>query len=415
MHSKDELADFVVAYYAGNRVIGRITVVERRDGKASLHSLPILPETATEKALKPIFVGLTESRQVVLLDPVSDALQVQDAFPADAFAAHIYVDPYSGNSWLMNDGDADGNDRIHCGDRGSSVTVIAGAESAGARFQKTVCVGRGHHQAAFTAPSPYAPDVQKLGYVSNLKDGTLSVVGNDPADASTYLSLVATINLAQAEKEGGVVDALPNTSSPHGLAYSPVSGKVYSLNSGYGTLHIIDPLTQQIERTLPFKGHSNLFMAGDGRFAIGRGADRKRDPQHVFARLSAFDVTTDQVVDSIELPDVYISKYFINPESTKLYLTVSSSGSPEQQANLKTDVLLVFDLSALPRINLAAEIKVGEVGSVAFVPVAGRNSLVCCSDAKAGALVVVDGDSDAVVERIAVPGEASHSRVWAMG
>jgi len=179
-------------------------------------------------------------------------------------------------------------------------------------------------------------------------------------------------------------------------------------------MHIVNPRSQAIERTLAFKGHSNLFMAGDGRFAIGRGADRKRDPLHVIARISAFDVTTEQIVDSIDVPDVYISKYFINPESPKLYLTVSSSGSPEQQGNLKTDVLMVFDLTALPRINLIAEIRVGEIGSVAFVPVASGNSLVCCSDAKASALVVIDGDSDAVLERIAVPGEASHSRVWAM-
>lgn len=414
MHTKAEPADFTVAYYAGNRIVGRITVVQKQGGNVQLHAVPTLSESSLEKALKPVFVGLTPRREAILIDPATGILTVQNAFPADAFAAHIYVDPYSGNAWLMNDGDADGNDRVHCGDRGSSVTVVAGAETASARILKTVCVGRGHHQAAFTAPSVYAPAIPKLAYISNLKDGTLSVLGNNPADAGTYLRLIATVNLAQADKENGVTDKVPNASSPHGLAYSPVSGKVYSLNSGYGTLHVVDPQSQRIEATLPFKGHSNLFMAGDGRYAIGRGADRKSDPRHVIARLSSFDVTTHKIVDMLELPDIYIGKYFINPESTKLYLTMSSSGSPEQQVNLKTDVLLVFDLTQLPRVQLVAEIKVGEVGSVAFVPAADGNSLVLCSDAKAGALVVVDGNTDTVLERIAVAGEASHSRVWTL-
>lgn len=412
--TSEKRANFAVAYYAGNRVVGRLSVIDRQNGDVKLRELPCLPATNLEKADKPVFVGLTADRRVILIDPARDHLTFQDAFPEDAFAAHIYVDPNSANAWLMNDGDANGNDQIHCGLGGSSVTVVAEAESANARILKTVCVGRGHHQAAFTSRSISGVAVPNLAYISNLKDGTLSVIGNNPSDQATYLTLIATINLAQADKEGGVADKLPNNSSPHGLGYSPVSGKVYCLNSGYGTLHIIDPKTQSIEATLKFKGHSNLFMVGDGRYAMGRGADRKTDPNHVIARVSAFDVATHSIVDSLEIPDVYISKYFFNPELSKLYLTVSSSGSAEQMANLKTDVLLVFDLTQLPRITLIAEIKVGDVGSVAFVPVAEGNSLVMCSDNQSGALVVVDGNSDSVLERVAVPGAASHSRVWAL-
>lgn len=414
MSATFEPANYAVAYYSGNRVVGRLSVIERKGSDVTLHVLPSIPQTQLEKAYKPIFVGLTADRRVILIDPARDHLTFQDAFPEDAFAAHIYVDPNSGNAWLMNDGDANGNDQIHCGLAGSSVTVVSNSNSSNARIQKTVCVGRGHHQAAFTTRSSRGAAVPNLAYISNLKDGTLSVIGNDPSDEATYLTLIATINLAQADKEGGVADQLPNNSSPHGLGYSPVSGKLYCLNSGYGSLHIIDPKTQLIEATLPFKGHSNLFMVGDGRYAMGRGADRKSDPNHVIARVSAFDVTTHAIVDSLEIPDVYISKYFINPELSKLYLSVSSSGSAEQMANLKTDVLLVFDLTQLPRIKLIAEIKVGDVGSVAFVPAKEGNSLVMCSDNQSGALVVVDGNSDSVLERIAVPGAASHSRMWAL-
>ena len=426
--------DFVVVYYIGNRKTGTLHIVTRNNGVTTLEHFPTAPDTGLEKMRKPILVGMTAERQVVLLDPSTKETHIATAFPVDGFPAHLYADPYSSRDWFMNDGDKDtGNDTLNCGDTGSSVTVIANTAShLNVQYLKTICVGRGHHQAAFTAPSdahgcasvaggrmpgatPAVPSMPRRAYTSNLNDGTISVIGNDENDAGTYLKLLTTINLCESEREDGVTDKVPNSAFPHGLAYSSVTGKLYNLNSGYGTLVVIDPLTNAIESRAPLKGYSNLFAAPGGRYLIARGADRKTDANHVIAKIAAFDTTTQTIVDQLDLPDIYFSKYYFNAEGTKLYMTTGSSGSPEQQANIKPNVLLVFDLTALPKLRLTQEINTGPAGSVTFLVKDGITDLVFSSNAEAGSLVVIDGKTDEILETIAITEGASHAWVWMLG
>ncbi|MDR2876483.1 MAG: hypothetical protein LBV36_00345 [Chromatiales bacterium] len=411
--SAEKKGDFVVGYYAGNRATGALAVVSRKSGKTETQVLPTTPESGFEAEYKPIFVGLTRDQRAVLLDPASKKINVQANFPADAFPAHIYEDPGSTRRWFMNDGDKQtGNDRLNCGDAGSSVTIIDAVDSADASYLKTVCVGRGHHQAAYTFPTTRAPEVPRRAYISNLKDGTLSVIGNDPAQPADFLRLLDTIDLCEADKEEGGKSGVPNNSFPHGLVYSPHTGRLYNLNNGYGNIAVIDPRTNKIESRLGFKGNSNLFMVPGGRYIIGRGADRKSDPAHVVATLTVLDLESMQIVDRMALPDIYVSKYYFNPTGTRLYLTTGSSGSPEQQANLKADALLVIDLTTLPKLVLRRELRLGSPsGSLAFA-----GGVVLSSNGENGALVVIDAESDEIVERIAAVGQPlPHSRVWTLG
>lgn len=408
---------FALGFYAGNRKTGSVSVIRRENGRTHVDPLAVEPETGFASELKPIFVGLSEDRRVILLDPKSKQISLRAGFTADAFPAHIYSDPNSNRDWFMNDGDKEtGNDRLNCGDQGSSVTVVENTASAQAKFLRTVCVGRGHHQAAFTWPSAQAPGVPHRAYISSLKDGTLSAIGNDPNDPATYLQVVATINLCETDREEGMTaPTVPNNAFPHGLAYSPLTGKLYNLNNGYGNVAVIDPVSNRIEMRFPFKGHSNLFMAPGGRYIIGRGADRKSDPNHVVARLTVLDVTDNRIVDKLDLPDIYISKYYFNPEGTKLYLTTSSSGSPEQQANIKADALLVLDLTMLPKLRLTRELRLGtSSGSLDFLRVNGSAALVFSSHGEDGTVAVIDAARDEKIETIAVPGSMSHSRVWVL-
>ena len=410
MTSAKNLTDFTLAYYSGDRKTGSVAVVAYRNGEVDVKRLDIAQESGQDKSRKPVFVGLTEDHQVIELDPVNKTLNIQDAFTADAFPAHIYSDPTSERDWFMNDGDKEtGNDTLNCGDQGSSVTVVEHTNSSRVRYLKTICVGRGHHQATFCYPSAEQPDIPAQAYISNLKDGTISVIGNDPAKQDSYLNVIATIDLLEADKEK---TAGENNAFPHGLVYSKLSGKVYNLNNGYGTIAIIDPHSHQIEQRLSLKGFSNLFMSPDGHYIIARGADRKSDPAHVIARLAVIDVTTNEVVATADLPDIYISKYYFNPEGTRLYLTTSSKGSPEQEANLKADVMLVFDVTALPEIKLLSEVTVGASGSLSFLNSSGSTELVFSSDAENGAIVVIDGKDHIVLESLPVGNQVSHSRAW---
>src|SRR3569623_2258840 len=109
-----------------------------------------------------------------------------------------------------------------------------------------------------------------------------------------------------------------------------------------------------------------MFASPCGRYLIGRGADRKSDPDHAIGKLAVWDVANQQLIDQLELRDVYLSKYYYNPEGSKLYFTSARSGSPEQRRHLKTDVLLVLDMDALPRLKLLGEVMGGAAGSLAF-------------------------------------------------
>jgi len=404
--------NFSLAYYSGDRKTGAITVVERVNGETTQMNIDILPESTDQEAQKAIFIGLTSDKNVVLLDAESKELLFKSHFPADAFAAHKYSDTSSNRNWFMNDGDkATGNDTLNCGNNGSSVTVIENTDSHEAKYLKTICVGRGHHQASFSFPSLEHPNTPKQTYISNLKDGTVSVIDNDSDHADTYLSVIKTIILFESEKEESS-DTVPNNSFPHGLVFSPVSGKVYNLNNGYGTIAIINPKNHQIEQRLGFKGHSNLFMSPCGRYVIGRGADRKSDINHVIAKLTVLDVSNNEIVDSVNIPDVYISKYFFNPEGSRLYLTTSSSGSDEQKANLKTDALLVYDMSVLPDIKLINEVRLGSSsGTLDFAQKNNETQLMFSSNAEEGVVVVMNKDGH-ILEKITVGESKAHSRLW---
>lgn len=409
--------DFCLAYYIGNRKTGAITVV--RNGVNGCETIRIAQEgeSGLDAMRRPMLAGLTENQQVVLFDPVAKTVALSPGLPADAFPAHLYRDGYSTRAWFMNDGDKEtGNDTLNCGDKGSSVTVIDDVDSSNARYLATICVGRGHHQAAYSRPTSDAPDAPAKAYISNLKDGSLSVIGNDPGDAASYLQVVATIDLLEADKESEpVAPGAGNNSFPHGIDFSAKTGLVYNLNNGYGTVAVIDPKTDEIIDRIPFKGHSNLFATPCGRYLIGRGADRKSDPEHVLARLSVLDAATRKTVSSIELPDVYISKYFFSPDGSRLYLTASASGSPEQQANCKADALLVIDLTVLPELKVLKEVRLGvPVGTLDFQNVGNGGTRVFASLGENGEVAVLDGDG-ALEAKLSVAPGGGHSRLWLIG
>jgi len=405
--------DFCLAYYIGDRKTGEISVVRNGAEGCEAFQISRQAETGLDAMRRPMLIGLTEAHQVILFDPVAKSIAFCDGLPADTFPAHIYRDGYSTRSWFMNDGDKEtGNDTLNCGDKGSSVTVIDKVDSTQARYLDTICVGRGHHQAAYSHPSDTAPKVPAKAYISNLKDGSLSVIGNDPGDASSYLQVVATVDLREADKENEPAGA-GNNSFPHGIDFSAKTGLIYNLNNGYGTVAVVDPNSDEIIDRIPFKGHSNLFATPCGGFLIGRGADRKSDPEHVTARLSVLDAEKCETVASIELPDLYISKYFFNPDGSRLYLTASASGSPEQQANCKADALLIIDLTSLPELKVINELRLGApVGTLDFQTLSDGSTRVFASLGDNGEVAVLDGDGASDVAKLSIAPGGRHSRLW---
>jgi len=405
---------FSLAYYAGDRKTGAVHVVSFNKGAVDNYAMPVSPDTEREKNLKPVFIGVTAQKQAVIMDPKSKQISVQSDFPCDAFAAHDYPEPNSHRVWFMNDGDKEtGNDTLNCGDQGSSVTVIENAGHDTAHWIGTVCVGRGHHQALFVKPSADDADALKRVYISNLVDGSISIIDNDPADNTTCLSNIGTINLFNAQSDDAG-QSQPNKAFPHGLCYSHISKKLYCLCNGYGDIAVIDPASLQLERRIAFTGHSNLFATPDGRFLIGRGADRKSDDEHVMAFISVYDVENDVVCDRMNLPDIYISKYFFSPQGETLYLTTAVSGNDVQQQHLRSDALLVFDMKAMPTLHLLAELRLGApAGTLDFAVNDNGIEAVFVATAETGSIAVIDGEHH-LVDSIRVCEPQKHSRLWVL-
>ena len=382
-----------------------VALVKYAAGETEVRAIPVTDEA--KSAHPQVFLGVTRDEQVIMMDAETKAVSHQAVYPECAFAPYAYHSPSDSQAWYTNDGDEEtGNDSLNCGTEGASLTVVQGDGANGASILKTLCVGRGHHVTTFVLPNADHPKVPYRVFASNLLDGTISVIGNDPADASTYLNVVTTINLCEPDKEDDGVMIAPNNAFPHGQVYSPVTGKVYNLNNGYRTVAVIDPVTCEVENRIPMKVSSNLLLSACGRFLIGKGAERKADPDHVIGRLSILDVEAGEVCVTLDLKDVYPSTYRFSPDGTRLYVTTAATGKGAQRDYLKKDVVYVYDTSALPKISLIKEVRVGEADCsrrpIAFL----RNDAVAhrifVPNPSEGTLSILDGAHDSVLETVRI-------------
>ena len=373
---------------------GSLVLIEHKGGKTRVIPVERAPASGLDEAQRPVLIGVDADNALLIMDAVGKEISRHQRLPEDAVATYAYVDPATATYWMVNDGDKDnGVDLLNCGNGGSPVIVVKGlGNSQAAEVIKVICLGRGHHVTIFVAPSELAPQVPRRVFASNLLDGTISVIGNDPADSTTFLKLIATINLSDPRHEDGKREAVPNNAFPHGMVFSPLTGKVYNMNNGYGTVVVIDPLSNSVE------------TSADGRFLIGKGADRKSDAEHVIGRLSIMDALSNTVTGTVELPDIYPSVYRFSSDGRKLYVTTAATGKGKQRDNLKLDTLLVFDTSALPAINLIKEVRVGRADCgrrpIAFID-QGRNGVrVFVPNSSDGTLSILDGADDSVLETV---------------
>ncbi len=349
---------------------------------------------------KPIFIGINKNDKALMMNAVNREISVLDALPIDAFAMYAYPDPDGSTHWYVHDGDKNGNDELNCGTSASSVMIVRN-NGTSAELLKLICPGRGHHVVTFTAPTVAAPTVPSRAFISNLTDGTIAIVGNDPTDSATYLNIITSINLYDADKDKSAPGSIPNGAAPHGMVYSTVTAKIYNLNNGYNSIAVIDPLTNSIVSTIPLPFSSNLLLSPDARYALGKGVDRGTNLDHVIGKLSVVDLAKGAVASTIDLPDFYPSTYRFNPDGSKLYVTSATTGKGTQKDNVRKNVVLVFDATALPKLVLLKEIGVG-VANCGRRPIAFLNGLVFVPNPTDGSVSIVNGDDDSVLETVVI-------------
>lgn len=345
-------------------------------------------------------------QQVVIFDAAKQHLSLEKELPKMAFPAYHYYDRVLQHVWMVNDGDEENGIDPFCANGGASATVIDNSHPQQPKLLKTICMGRGHHVMSFISCQDHTGNSIRRAFASNLQEGTISVIDNQP-DSAQYLQIIQTINLLEIEHEKDPTTNIPNNAFPHGMVYSPVTRKLYNLNNGYGTIVVIDPLSMRIENRIPMKFSSNLLLSPEGKYLIGKGADRKSDAAHVIGYLSVVDVTTTKTSVVSELVDFYPSTYRFSSDGKKLYVTSASTGNDLQKAKLKTDAIYVYDATALPLLHLIQEITVGQAHCgrrpLAYVDEA-KPTFIYFANPTEGTLSIVSS-ADQVVETVKIGAE----------
>ncbi len=391
-----------VAMHINEGKTGAVVIVSHDGEKSSVVKVPVV--NAESDAREQVFVGVAADGAVIQMEANSQAINHHNTFVAETYVPYGYPHYGGDTHWYSYDGDKEsGEDKQACPTGGAPMLVVRNTGDS-AEVAKMVCLGRGHHVVVFTAPTETHAAIPHYAFVSNLQDGNIVVLGNDPADAAHYLQVITVIDLCEPENEKSGEHCIPNNAFPHGMAFSPLTGKVYCLNNGYGSIVVIDPVTLEIGSRLQMKMSSNLLLSPDGRYLIGKGADRKNDPEHVMGRLSVVDVMSGNTETSLDLPDIYPSTYRFNRDGSKLYVTTAATGKGIQRENVKMDLLQVYDATALPALTLLKEVKVGVADCgrrpLAYTVADGAVDRLFIPNPTDGTLTVLDGATDEVLETV---------------
>jgi YVTN family beta-propeller protein len=441
--------------FVGNSANGTVSVISHgHDGNTVLNTIPVGSGAVGDINISSehhVFVNVTSNNQVAAIDPVVTGDPVLKNFlPVGQKPVHGYRDPSDGTLiWVLNDANATNGPCLTArgGAATTSVTVIQnhevdGGGGGGGSGQATlgivleeICVGRGHHKAAFSYPSLTHPNVPRRAFVSNISDGTVTVIDSNPA-AATFGDVIATVDLCDPAKRTCDTDLTTNSGAvPHGIDYSPVSGLIYNANVGYGTVWAIDPITPalfDVDSSTPEIDPINVGFANkahvspDGRFLVVKGTDTASNPDHVVGRLSVVNLSNHSV-HPFNLTDIHPDSFEFSPDGSKLYVTSATSvgkvlsdpadptsvqiDNASQKAAIKNNVLLSFDASGLPQLPSPIEIPVGVAGhdhrALAIHEHNGVAEHVWVPNPDDGTVSVVDAESDTVVDTVTVGGEPS--------
>ncbi|MCI0530124.1 MAG: hypothetical protein L0Y56_21995, partial [Nitrospira sp.] len=416
-------------FFVANGGDGTVSIVEHSDkGNTVVKTIPVGSGGLGDIVVTTeghVFVNVTDNNQVAAIDPIVNGLpELRNFLPVGTRPLHGYRDPEGTRVWVMNDGNSTSGPCVTAhpdGGATDAVTVIQNHEVGGGgggggtgilgEVIATICVGRGHHKAAFS----HDPD---RVFVSNITDGTISVIDNEKhieqpggteVDNPEYLHVIATIDLCDPNKEfSGFCDTdlkTTNLAIPHGIDYSPVSGKIYNSNIVYGTVSVIDPITNTIETNIDIGFSGKAHIRPDGEFLIVAGADAEGDLDHVHGKITVINVA-DNTFNQLDLPDIFPDSFEFAPDGSKLYVATATEGNDTQRDHIKNDLVLSFDTTNLPNLPQPIEIPVGvadgEHRQITIHEHDGEAEHVIVPNPADGTLSIIDSHSDIVVDTVEV-------------
>lgn len=340
-----------------------------------------------------VFMNLGAAGKVAAIDPKTAATPFRKLNLATGTRpVHLYRDPNDGEViWIMNDGDnsttptptlTPGDDLINCNNPsrpggplvGGSVTAVHnshfGPGGVDPTVLGTVCVlADGHKVAAFSSGA----GVPKRVFVSSEDAGEIAVIDDDEASPE-YGDIIARIDLCQTAKEtapcddesltGPTTPFTPNASAPHGIRWSKLTQKVYSIQEGYGEISEIDPTTFAVTPIFDLAGspYTTFGISPNGRFLLLRG-------DAAGTKLGVIDLgTAGKTVTNFNIPELAGTSpgsFKFSPDSNRFYILAGNAATAT-----KKNQLFAFDSSTLtaatPVLTLLREIPLVATGAHSF-------------------------------------------------
>lgn len=334
-----------------------------------------------------VFMTLGAANKVATIDPLTAATPVHEVnLPVGTRPVHLYRDRNDGEvMWIMNDGDnapattTPGDDVVNCAAQGGgSVTVIhnshLGPGAVIPQVEKTICLlADGHKVTAFSGDG-----VPKRAFVSSEVGGEIAVIDDDEASAN-YLVMIARIDLCNTGKEAtlptpatcnpenptGTTAFTPNNAGPHGIRWSTLTKKVYSIREGYHDIVEVDPVSFTITNTFDLAGtpYTSYGISSDGKHLLLRGETIA--PQGTKLGVIDLSAATPTIANLTipELDGTSPGAFKFSPDTKRFYILAGNGATAT-----KKDRLYAFDWTTLapPTLTLLREIPLVSTGGHGF-------------------------------------------------
>ena len=369
------------------------------------------------------FLNLAAANKVATIDPLTGATPIHEAnLAAGTRPVHLYRDRNDGEvMWIMNDGDnaggttTPGDDLINCNNParvggpvvGGSVMALhnshLGPGSNPPFVLGTTCLlADGHKVATFSSGA----GVPKRVFVTSEDAGEMAVIDDDEASAN-YRKMINRIDLCNSAKETTPCNPevntplttafTPNASAPHGIRWSNLTKKVYSILEGYHNIVEIDPTTLAITKTFDLTGtpYTSYGISPDGRFLLLRG----NTTPATGTKLGVIDLgaaATPQTDFTIpKLDGTSTGSFKFSPDGKRFYILAGNSAT-----STKKDHLFAFDASTLtatpPALTLIKEIQLIAGGDSAGFSAAHSMDVLAQGAGEAKYIVVSNKISNSV-------------------
>lgn len=377
-----------------------------------------------------VFVNLAAANKVATIDPLTGAVPVHETnLAAGTRPVHLYRDANDGEIlWITNDGDnaggttTPGDDLINCAVQGGgSVTAIHNSHLGPGGTPPTVLgttclLADGHKVATFSSGT----GVPKRVFVSSEDAGEIAVLDDDEA-SPTFRNMIARIDLCKQTKENALaVPATcndesatpltaaftPNHSAPHGIRWSKLTKKVYSIQEGYGEIAEIDPTTLAVTNTFDLAGlpYTAYGITPDGRFLLLRG--QTTAPQAT--KLGVIDLSLTPPVRTdftiAELNGTSPGSFKFSPDGKRFYILAGNAATAT-----KKDRLFAFDASTLTAtpsaLTLLREIPLVATGAHGFdvlIQGAGAATFLVVSNGADNSISIINATDNQEKQKVTV-------------